>query len=270
MKVIAFLNNKGGVGKTATMTAVSHIFSEVFGKRVLNVDMDPQGNTSQLYGFSGMEGNCSLKELIEEKIYPVSDTVEDLLLDSEKDIRECIYKTDYDNLDIIPSYLTLSEVENRLLGDVTRPQQFRLKGQLEKIKAEYDFCFIDCGPSVSLLNVNALTAADIVYIPSRCDKDSRVGIANVIRLIRAVQGYHPELRLGGVFLTQYDDRKKICREAREDCMGALGEKFLEIPIPTNTKVEQAASRQTPLYALDPYSKAAQSYLELGEYILKHS
>lgn len=269
MKVIAFLNNKGGVGKTATMTAVSHIFSEVFEKKVLNVDMDPQGNTSQLYGYSGMEGSYSLQELIEEKIYPVSDTVEDLLLDSEKDIRECIYETDYKNLSIIPSYLTLSEVENRLLGDVTRPQQFRLKVQLEKISKEYDFCFIDCGPSVSLLNVNALTAADVVYIPSRCDKDSRVGIANVIRLVKAVQGYHPKLELGGVFLTQYDDRKKICQEAKEDCKNALKEKFIEIPIPTNTKVEQAGSRQTPLYALDPYGKATQKYLDLANYILNH-
>ena len=109
------------------------------------------------------------------------------MLDSEKDIRECIYETDYKNLSIIPSYLTLSEVENRLLGDVAPATAVSVESATGKdLVKEYDFCFIDCGPSVSLLNVNALTAADVVYFPSRCDKDSRVGIANVIRLVKAV------------------------------------------------------------------------------------
>lgn len=271
MRKITFTNNKGGVGKSASLTAVGHMLAEVWGKKVLLVDMDPQANTSQLFGFTSNDNEYSLKELIDGSIYPVENTVEDILLDADKDIRECIYDTDYKNLSIIPSYITLSNVENQLLGNVTLPQQFRLKQQLQKIEEEYDFCLIDCGPSVSLLNVNALAAAQDVYIPSRCDKDSRVGIANIIRLMKTVQGYNTSLNLKGVFLTHFDERKKICREARVDCKEALGDKFLELfSIPVNTKVEQTGRSQKPLYDLDKHCKATQKYLELTKYIIENS
>lgn len=267
MKTIAIQNNKGGVGKTATLTTIAHMFPAIFGKNTLIVDMDPQRNTSQLFGFSENEQGVTLSEILSGRLYPATDTVEDILLDSQKDIHECIYKTDYDKLSIIPAYLTLSNVENQLLGDVTAPQQYRLKSQLEKIRGEYEYCFIDCGPSISLLNVNALAAADEVYIPSKSDMASRVGIANIVRLMKTVQGYHPRLNLGGCFLTQYDERKRICREAWQDCKSALGEKFLPIAIPTNTKVEQTGKMQKPLYELDPHGKATQKYIELAEFML---
>lgn len=269
MRKIVFMNNKGGVGKTASISAIGHILS-TFGKKVLLVDMDPQANTSQLFGFTENDTEYSLKDMLQGKVYLVSNTVEDILLDANKDIRECIYKTDYENLYLIPSYITLSNVENQLLGNVTLPQQFRLKNQLEKIEEDYDFCLIDCGPSVSLLNVNALAASQEVFIPSKSDKDSRVGIANVIRLMNTVQGYNQELKLKGVFLTQFDERKKICREAKADCKAALGKHFLEeLSIPNNTKVEQTGANQRPLYELDRYGKATQKYMELAQWILKH-
>lgn len=268
MKTITFLNNKGGVGKTATITTVGHILATVHRKKVLIVDMDPQANTSQLFGSEGTTEKCSLRDIIEEKVYPTENTVEDLLKDSQKDVYDCIYETAYEGLHIVPSFITLSNVENQLLGNVSEPQQFRLYRQLEKVADDYDYCLIDCGPSVSLLNINALAASDVVYIPAKCDKNSRVGIANILRIVETVQGFSQKgLEFGGCFLVQYDERKKICREAYADCQDALGDKFLPVTIPTNTKVEQTSTQQKPLYLLDPKGKATEKYMELTKYIM---
>lgn len=269
MKVITFLNNKGGVGKSASIVTVGHLMAKVFQKRTLLVDIDPQANTSQLFGCDPGPEEYSLKEMINGTVYPMPDTIQELLKDTKKDPHDCIYETEYENLDIIPSYLTLSNVENELLGKVTVPQQFLLKLQLEKIKDEYDFCLIDCGPSVSLLNVNALTASDIVYIPAKCDRSSRVGIANVYKMIESVREFSGgNLEFGGCFLTQYDARKKICREAWEDCKDALGDKLIDVTIPVDTKVEQTGSMGKPLYEITSKGNAAQSYYELTKLILR--
>lgn len=265
--ICSFINNKGGVGKTATVGAVVHILATVYKKKVLAVDIDPQGNLSKLYGFNGNDRKYSLKEQLTGEIYPVSNTIEDILMDSSKDIHDCIYSTAYENLDIIPSYLTLSNVENQLLGNALTPQQEKLKKQLNKVKQEYDYCVIDCGPSVSLLNINALYASNEVYIPSKCDRDSRDGIVNIINLISTVREYNPELKFSGCFLTQFTERKLICKEAWDDCKEALGDKLLPITVPVNTKVEQTSSMNKPLYEIDPSGKATQSYMKLAEYMM---
>lgn len=263
----AFINNKGGVGKTAAVGAVVHIMATIYQKRVLAIDIDPQGNLSKLYGFNGNERQYSLKDQLSGKIYPVKNTIEDILIDSNKNVHDCIYRTAYENLDIIPAYLTLSNVENQLLGNALTPQQEKLKKQLAKVESEYDYCIIDCGPSVSLLNINALYASNEVYIPSKCDRDSRDGIVNIINLMETVREYNPELKLGGCFLTQYTERKNICKEAWTDCKEALGDKLLPITIPVNTKVEQTSSKSKPLAEIDPAGKATRSFIELAEYIM---
>lgn len=267
MKIISIINNKGGVGKTATVGAIAHIFATVYTKKTLIVDMDPQGNLSKLFGFAGNNQTYSLREEMEGKIYPVENTVEDILMDSSKDIHDCIYRTEYGNLDLIPAYLTLSNVENQLLGNALTPQQEKLKRQLAKVNEEYDYCIVDCGPSVSLLNINALYASNEIYIPSKSDKDSRNGIVNMLKLMNTVQESNLGLKLGGCFLTQFDERKNICKEAWLDCQEALGDKFIPIAIPVNTKVEQTRSMGKPLYVLDPHGTATQSYIKLAEYML---
>ncbi|MFV0527202.1 MAG: ParA family protein [Lachnospiraceae bacterium] len=267
MKRISFLNNKGGVGKTASLTAVAHILAVEFGQRVLIVDMDPQSNSSALYGFTGSEETYSLLDVIHGKTYPITDTVEDILMDTKKDINDCIYETDYETLKIIPSYITLSAIENQLRANTDVPQQFKLDRQLRKVEDAFDYCLIDCGPSLSLLNVNALVASDAVYIPSKSDKDSRVGIANILRLVSTVAEYSPRLEQVRCFLTQYDDRKKICQEAYADCQEALGEQFIEITIPVSTKVEQTGAKAQPLYKLDPHGKATRAYIDLSKYMI---
>lgn len=268
MYTVTFLNNKGGVGKSAAVISVGHMLATECGKRVLLIDMDPQANTSQMFGFEG-DSNYSLKEILQGNVYPVKDTVEDILWDKEKDIQDCIYATDYNGLDIIPSFITLCEMENRLIVNITEPNQFRLYKQLEKIQDKYDFCLIDCGPSVSLLNVNALAASDTVYIPSRCDKSSRIGIANVLRMVKNIQDFsRKKLEFGGCFLVQYDERRKICKEAWLDCKEALGDKLLPVTIPTCTKVEQTSSLKKPILELDPRGKITQSFRELTQHIIE--
>lgn len=267
MYTITILNNKGGVGKSATVTTLGHILATEYKKKVLLIDMDPQANTSQLFGIEADE-NYSLKQVLEEDVYPIKDTVEDVLWDMKKDIHDCIYETEYEGLDIIPSFITLFNMENQLIINITEPNQFRLYKQLCKIDTEYDYCLIDCGPSVSLLNANALAASDVVYIPSRCDRSSRIGIANVLRMVRNVQDYsRKELKFGGCFLVQYDSRKKICQEALEDCREALGDGLLPIAIPMCTKIEQASSLKKPLPKIDPKGNATKNYQKLAEIIM---
>lgn len=127
-------------------------------------------------------------------------SIEDALMDPKLDIHKCIIHTKYENLDIIPAYLTLAEVENRLQADITTPQQFRLRMQLEKIEDEYDYCLIDCSPSINILNINGLVAADEVYIPTKTDGNSCLGIAISYNLINTVQAYNPRLKVAGIFL----------------------------------------------------------------------
>uniref|UniRef100_UPI0011E841D7 ParA family protein n=1 Tax=Serratia marcescens TaxID=615 RepID=UPI0011E841D7 len=143
MKVIAFLNNKGGVGKTASVTTVAHIAATYFKKRVLIIDLDPQGNSTALYNDANIEE--ILAGLLQGKpTNTIAPSVENLLIDKTFDIHKSIKKTPYENLDIIPSYLTLAEVEERLKADILSPQQFRLANHLDKIQDEYDYCFLDC------------------------------------------------------------------------------------------------------------------------------
>lgn len=267
MKTITLLNNKGGVGKTATVSAVGHILATVHKKKVLLVDLDPQANLSQMYGFDTMDEDYSLKDVIEGKTYPVENTVQDILLDSQKNIHECIYQTDYEQLDIIPAFITLSNVEHYMISDVSEPQQLKLSRQLRKVEQEYDYCLIDCAPSVSIFNVNALAASDVVYVPTLCDKSSRIGVANILRLIGQVKTFADKnLGFGGCILTRYDSRKKVCQTALEDCTEALGEKVI-LTIPVSTKIEQTNDLQKPLYEIDPLGKASAKYLELAEMMM---
>ena len=174
MKVLSFLNNKGGVGKTASVSTLSHLLAAEYGKRVLVVDLDPQGNVSNLFG--QMDIIALIKARRGEPIETVPYSVGDLLVNTDMDVHTAVKRTNYTNLDIIPSLPTLSAIEEQLKADIKTPQQFRLANHLQKLDSEYDYCLIDCSPSLSILNVNALVASDEVYIPTLADADSLFGI----------------------------------------------------------------------------------------------
>ena len=269
MKTIIFLNNKGGVGKTASVTTIAHMLVSEHQKRVLLIDLDPQMNTTCMY--SEVDFVQIFLNIYQGRQTEGKGSVEDLLLNREADIYACIQHTDFEGLDIIPSHLTLAEAEERMKGDVKSPQQFRLKRHLEKIQDEYDYCLIDTSPSVSIINVNGLAAADEVYIPLRCDGGSLLGAAITMTLVETVAEYHPGLKIGGMFFTQWNGRKNVSKTVYEMLKDQFGEFLLPITIRTGKDMEECTLMQLPLGAYDDRKKKANvtlDYLALTEYILK--
>ena len=265
MKTIIFLNNKGGVGKTASVTTVAHMLATKYGKKVLMIDLDPQMNSTTMYSrvdfvklfYNIYKGTC---EKLEK-------SVEDLLLNRVDDIHECIQHTVYENLDIIPSYLTLSEAEELMKADVKTPQQFRLRKYLRGVQQEYDYCIIDSSPSVSIINVNGLVAANEVYVPLRCDGGSLLGVAIVMNLFEAVSEYNAELKMGGMFFTQWNGRKNVSRSVYELLSEMFAEHILPVTISASKNLEESSLVQIPLLAYDRGKnkcKATQDYLALTE------
>ena len=271
MKTISIINNKGGVGKTASVTTIAHMLATCYEKRVLVIDLDPQGNTSSRY--ADIDFIEIFQAIMERREVQAELSIEDVLIKPDLDIHKAIKKTEYKNLDIIPSHLTLSEVEELLKADIKSPQQFKLKMQLEKVSDEYDYCLIDCSPSISILNINGLTASEEVYIPLRCDGDSCIGLAITSNLVETVSKYNPMLHIGGVFLTQYNNRKNVAREVYrllEKILPMYDIPLLPIRIGTTKYLEENTFEQKPLLELDSGKnkcKATLAYMKLTEYII---
>lgn len=268
MKTIAIINNKGGVGKTASTTAVSHILAAMYKKRVLVVDVDPQGNTTNLFGkvdfYALIRARMGNKDA--ESDFPLS--VSDLLIDHTLHPESVIHKTDYENLDLLPALLNLATIEEQLKCDVRRPQQYRLKDQLKKVENDYDYCLIDCSPSASILNINALVAADEVYIPTLADDGSLCGVEETItRLVEEVMSYSDNLRVGGIYLTRYKGYK-VSKLAYDTLKAVYPDLFLPITISENVAVQESTHLHKPLLAYDPKARtrAAKDYLDLAGYI----
>ncbi|MCQ2510849.1 MAG: AAA family ATPase [Lachnospiraceae bacterium] len=270
MKTLMFFNNKGGVGKTSSVTAIAHMLAKLHGKRVLIVDLDPQMNTTMM--FSEVDFIDLFKKIrYEADAYGTGHSVEDLLMDRNMDIHDCILHTAYEGLDLIPAYLTLSEAEERLKADVKTPQQFRLKQHLKDVRNEYDYCIIDASPSVSILNINGLAAADKVYIPVRCDGGSLLGVSISMNLYETVSEYNPCLEIGGIFFTQWNGRKNVSRTVYEILEQEYGSYLIPVQIPAGKVVEESSLVQVPLLEYDSASKKSkvtESYMELVDFILK--
>ncbi|MBO5485050.1 MAG: ParA family protein [Lachnospiraceae bacterium] len=271
MKTIVFLNNKGGVGKTASVTTIAHMMAAKYGKKVLLIDLDPQMNSTCMFSHvnfielfhSIYHGTCINKQK----------SIEDLLLNRDLDIHKCILHTEYENLDIIPSHLTLSEAAERIKADVKTPQQFRLKGHLKSLQQEYDYCIIDSSPSMSIVNINGLVAADEVYVPLRCDGGSLLGAAIIMNLFQAVSEYNEGLKIGGMFFTQWNGRKNVSKAVYELLEESFGKYMIPVSISTSKNIEESSLVQIPLLAYDDgrnKCKTTMDYLKLTEYILNNS
>lgn len=268
MKTITFLNNKGGVGKTASVTTIAHILATEFQKKVLLIDLDPQMNTTCM--FSEVDFVEQFLRIYKGVYTTIEKSVEDLLLDKNMDIHECIKKTKYENLDIIPSFLTLSEAEERMKADVRSPQQFRLQKHLKKVQDEYDYCIIDSSPSISIININGLVAADEVYLPLRCDGGSLLGIAITMNLFETVAEYNPGLKIGGMFFTQWNGRKNVSKVVYDLLRETFEDKILPITIRAGKNIEEGSLAQMPLLAYDSgkrKSGVTEDYLKLTKYIM---
>ena len=248
-KIIAFANQKGGVGKTTTCINLS-AYIAAMGKKVLVVDMDPQGNaTSGL----GIDKNADINSLYDSIAGDVA-------------IEDVVKRTAFPRLDIIPATVDLAGAEIELVQMNNREKV--VKEVLSKLKDSYDFITIDCPPSLGLLTVNALTACDTVAIPIQCEFFPLEGLAQLMNTIKLVKKHlNPDIDIGGVILTMKDSRSNFVSEVSQEIRRYFGKKVYETAIPRNIRLAEAPSHGLPILKYDPKSKGAVAYLELAEEVL---
>ena len=248
-RVIAITNQKGGVGKSTTAINLASCMSELE-KKVLIIDIDPQGNTTSGLGLDKNELNNS--------IY-------DLLIGNCK-IDESILSLEYPKLDIIPSNIDLSGAEIELfeLDD----KEYRLKNAVSTVKDNYDYIFIDCPPSLSMLTINALTAADGLLIPLQCEYYALEGLALLTNTISLVnESLNPDLVIDGVLFTMFDSRTNLANQVIDNVKENLNASIYETVIPRNVRLAEAPSYGLPINLYDPRSTGAESYRKLAQEII---
>jgi len=250
-KIISVANQKGGVGKTTTVINLSAALGHR-GKRILLIDIDPQGNAASGLGVNAQEGVTSYDILINE-------------VSAESAVRQ----TATPGVDIITANQDLSGAQIELVNMLAR--ESLLKRALEPLRASYDFIFIDTPPSLGLLTVNALTACDTVLIPIQCEFYALEGIAQLMTNIKMIkQNLNPSLLIEGVCLTMYDSRTNLSREVMEDVVAHFKEKTFKSIIPRNIRLSEAPSLGKPISAYSPESQGAQAYEKLADEFLSRN
>ena len=251
-KIVSFINQKGGVGKTTTCVNMASYLA-VMGKRVLLVDLDPQGNASSSLG---IDKDNNLKT-----IYNV--IVDDNLLD------EVIIKSKVDNLDIVPSNVDLAGAEIELVQMNNREKV--VKKILQTVRNSYDFICIDCPPSLGLLTVNALTASDSIIIPIQCEYFALEGLTQLMYTIKLVKNHlNPEIVGEGVVLTMKDSRSNLGNSVAADITKYFNNKVYDTIIPRNIRLAEAPSYGEPICLYDPKCSGAFAYKMLTEEFLKRN
>ena len=249
-KIVAFSNQKGGVGKTTTCVNMS-AYLAAKGKRVLLVDMDPQGNATTGLGIA--------KSSIKSSIYNV-------LID-EEDIKTVILETEVENLDILPSNINLAGAEVELVYMKNREKV--LKTALEEIRDKYDFITIDCPPSLGLLTINALAAADSALIPIQSEYFALEGLSQLMNSIKLViKSLNTSLYIEGVVITMYDSRSLISRQISEQIRKFFKAKVFEVVVPRNVRIAEAPSHGVPVMLHDPKCVGAKAYNALTDKFLE--
>ncbi|WP_099469806.1 ParA family protein [Konateibacter massiliensis] len=248
-RIIAVANQKGGVGKTTTTINLSAYLAE-FGKKVLTIDIDPQGNTSSGLGLD--------KNSIENTIY-------ELML-GQCDIRDCMQKSIMDGLSVISSNVDLAAAEIELIG--IKDKEYIMKREVEKIKDEFDYIIIDCPPSLNMLTVNAMTTADSVLVPIQCEYYALEGLSQLIRTINLVKTrLNPKLEIEGVVFTMYDARTNLSLQVVENVKANLKQAIYKTIIPRNIRLAEAPSHGLPINLYDAKSAGAESYRLLAEEVI---
>ena len=248
-RTIAIANQKGGVGKTTTAINLSACLAEK-GKKVLAVDMDPQGNMTSGLGVD--------KDSVENTIYN--------LIIGESKMEEVLIKDVLENLDIIPTNIDLSGAEIELLD--VEEKEYIVRNEIDKIKDNYDFIIIDCPPSLSMLTINAMTTADSVLVPIQCDYYALEGLSQLIHTVELVRDrLNPKLTIEGVVFTMYDARTNLSLQVVENVKDNLEQTIYKTIIPRNIRLAEAPSYGIPINKYDPKSAGAESYLRLADEVI---
>ena len=248
-KIIAIANQKGGVGKTTTSINLAASLG-VLEKRVLLIDADPQANATSGIGID--------VETVEVGTYQ--------LLEHSNSAKEAIVKTDTPNLDAIPAHIDLVAIEIELVDKDNR--EYMLKNALQDIKDNYDYILIDCAPSLGLLTLNALTAADAVIIPIQCEYFALEGLGKLLNTIKSVQKIHnPELDIEGLLLTMYDSRLRLSNQVVEEVQKHFNNMVFKTIIQRNVRLSEAPSYGESIINYDASSKGANNYLSLAKEVI---
>jgi len=251
-KVIALANQKGGVGKTTTAINLAASLA-VLEYKVLIIDADPQANATSGVGFDVKNVKTSIYECIIDELDP----------------RKIILNTAIPGLDLIPSHIDLVGAEIEMLNLPNREKVMR--HVIEKIKDDYDFILIDCSPSLGLITVNSLTAADSVIIPVQCEYFALEGLGKLLNTIKIIQTkLHPELEIEGFLLTMFDSRLNLSNQVMEEVKKHFQEMVFESVIQRNIKLSEAPSYGQPAILYDANSKGAASYMNLARELLQNN
>ncbi|MBM6949157.1 ParA family protein [Mordavella massiliensis] len=249
-RIIAIANQKGGVGKTTTAINLSACLAEK-GKKVLAIDMDPQGNMTSGLGVDKNE---------------VEKTVYDLII-GEAGVEDILCKEVLDNLDVLPTNIDLSAAEIELIG--IENKEYIIKNEVDKIRDQYDFIIIDCPPSLSMLTINAMTTADSVLVPIQCEYYALEGLSQLIHTIELVkERLNERLEIEGVVFTMYDARTNLSLQVVENVKDNLNQNIYKTIIPRNIRLAEAPSYGMPINLYDTKSSGAESYRLLADEVIE--
>lgn len=249
-KIIALANQKGGVGKTTSAINLAASLA-VLEYRTLLVDADPQANSTSGIGFDPRTIKASIYECIINEIDP----------------SEAIKSTDTPNLDLLPAHIDLVGAEIEMINLTNR--EFKMKAVLDRIRENYDFIIIDCSPSLGLITINALTAADSVIIPVQCEYFALEGLGKLLNTIKIVQSrLNPNLQIEGILLTMYDVRLRLSNQVVEEVKTHFQDLVFETIIQRNTRLSEAPSYGVSVIMHDANCKGAINYLNLAREIIR--